>query len=63
VSDPVFSDADVGSTVECCRDGAFGAPKPKKWTVDCVKKILCKSDPSVVKDNLQTVDSTQWKCP
>ena len=59
MSDPVFSDADVGDAVECCRAGKSGPPG--KWTVDCVRKIMCKSNPSVVaqlgKTTVTTADS------
>lgn len=65
--DAAFSDADVGSTVECCRAGPFGAPKPRKWTVDAVRKILCKSDPKVVADlsrtKVTTADSIHYDDP
>jgi hypothetical protein len=65
--DTAFSDADVGSTVECCRAGPPGASKPRNWTVDAVRKILCKSDPQVVADlsrtKVTTADSIHYDDP
>lgn len=65
--DTAFSDADVGSTVECCRAGPSGASNPRNWTVDAVRKILCKSDPQVVADlsrtKVTTADSIHYDDP
>ncbi len=43
---PLFSDQPVGHTVEPCRQAKKATPK--KWDVDCVKKILCKNDKKIV---------------
>ena len=63
--DPVFSDADLGDPVECCRAARSGMPK--KWSVDCVRKIMCGSDPAVVdqlgKTTVTTADSIHYDDP
>jgi hypothetical protein len=63
--DSGFSERAVNSAVEPCR-AAKKAP-PRKWDVDCVKKILCKSDPAVVdqlaKTTVKTADNIYYDDP
>jgi len=55
------------STVECAHRATYG-PTPGYWDMDCVKKILCKKDPALVKElnklnKLKTFEEVYWDDP
>ena len=65
MAETLFSNRAVDSPVQPCPRAK--AKSLAKWDVDCVKKILCKSDPSVVnqlaKTEVKTADQIYYDDP